>query len=161
MTSIVSAPADLVVATSDDIKVRFAGADLTAVLPAHVQALPGAVGVRVMVSGARGPETMDRDNKFESARLAWYQQRKSGEPAREESAPTMPGVLVLERVGALLRDDVGTEYRPVAGQIGGDGTEWEGSWTYLPHPPEAARTLWLEFTLDGEPTGKECEIRIQ
>ena len=161
MTSIVSAPADMVVATSDDIKVRFAGADLTAELPAHVQAPPGAVGVRIRVSGARGPQTMQRDSEFESARLAWYQRRQDGGPAWEESAPTMPGVLVLERVGVLLRDDLGTEYRSVAGQVGGDGTEWEGSWTYLPHPPEAARTLWLEFTLDGDLTGKECEIRIQ
>ncbi|MGQ1797059.1 hypothetical protein ACT4S5_08000 [Kocuria oceani] len=141
MASIVFAPADLVVATSDDIKVRFAGADLAAELPAHVQAPPGAVGVRVMVSGVRGPETMQRDSGFESARLAWYQQRQDGGPAREGSAPTMPGMLVLERVGALLRDDVGTECPSVAGQVGGDGTEWKGSWTYLPHPPEAARTL--------------------
>ena len=161
MTSIVSAPADLVVATSDDIKVRFAGIDLAADVPAHVQAPPGALGVRVMVSGFRGPKTVDRDNEYHAARLAWYQRRKSGESDSKESVPTMPGVLVLDRVKALLRDDLGTEYRSVAGQIGGDGTEWEGSWTYLPQPPEAARALWLEFTLDGEPTGKDCEFRIQ
>lgn len=161
MSSIVSAPADLVVATSDDIEVRFAGLDLAADLPAHVQAAPARLGVRVMVSGVRGPETMGRDNKFKAARLAWYQRRKGGDSAPEEAVSAMPGVLVLDRVAALLRDELGTEYRSVAGQIGGDGTEWEGSWTYLPQPPEAARTLWLEFTLDGEPTGKNCEIRIK
>lgn len=34
MTSIVSAPADLVIATCDDIKVRFAGIDLAAIFSA-------------------------------------------------------------------------------------------------------------------------------
>lgn len=161
MTFIVSAPADLVVATSEGIEVRFAGIGLATGPPAHVQAPLGALGVCVMVSGVRGPETMDRDNQFRTARLAWYQRRKSGGSVPEEPAPMMPGVLVLERVGALLRDDLGTEYRCVAAQIGGEGTEWEGAWTYLPQPPDMARTLWLEFTLDGEPTGRDCEIRLQ
>ncbi|MEX5270240.1 hypothetical protein [Kocuria sabuli] len=161
MTSIVSAPADPVVVDCDDIKVFFAGIDLAAILPAHVPVPLGVLGVQARAWGVRGPETMQRDSEFQAARLAWSQRRRSGGSVADEPVPTMPGVLVVDQVKALLRDDLGTEYLRVAGRIGGEGTEWQGSWTYPPQPPEAARTLWLEFTLDGEPAGKGFEIRVQ
>ena len=54
MGSIVSAPADLVIATSDGIDVRFAGIDLAAELSAHAQEPPGVHGVRVSLAAVRG-----------------------------------------------------------------------------------------------------------
>lgn len=158
MGSIVSAPADLVIATSDGIDVRFAGIDLAAELSAHAQEPPGVHGVRISLAAVRGAETMRRDGQFQVARLAWAQRRQD-QVAAEEPVPLMPGFAVLDRVGVVLTDEVGTEYRLVAGQVAGDGTEWEAAWEFVPQPPEAAGTLGLQFTLDGTPTGQTCQVR--
>ena len=159
MGSIVSAPADLVIATSDGIDVRFTGIDLAAELSAHAQEPPGGHGVRVSLAAVRGAETMRRDEQFRVARLAWAQ-REDGGRRGKEPAPLMPGFSVLDRVGAVLADEAGTEYRLVAGQAAGDGTEWESAWEFVPQPPAAAGILRLQFTLDGAPTGKTCEVRV-
>jgi hypothetical protein len=68
MGTIVSAPADLVVATSDGIDVRFAGIDLAASLSPHAQEPPGGHGVRISLAAVRGAETMRRDGQFQAAR---------------------------------------------------------------------------------------------
>ena len=160
MGTIVSAPADLVVATSDGIDVRFAGIDLAASLSPHAQEPPGGHGVRISLAAVRGAETMRRDGQFQAARLAWAQRRQD-KMTEEEPLPLMPGFSVLDRVWVVLSDELGTEYRLVAGQAAGDGTEWESAWEFVPPPPEAAGTLRLQFTLDGAPTGKTCEVWVQ
>ena len=159
MGSIVSAPADLVIATSDGIDVHFAGIDLDASLSAQAQEPPGGNGVRISLAAVRGEETMRRDGQFQAARLAWAQ-REDGGRRGKEPAPLMPGFSVLDRVGAVLADEAGTEYRLVAGQAAGDGTEWESAWEFVPQPSEVSGTLRLQFTLDGAPTGKTCEVRV-
>ncbi|WP_146111853.1 hypothetical protein [Arthrobacter sp. MYb227] len=73
----------------------------------------------------------------------------------------MPAVPVLERVQVEVSDDVGTEYRWAGGKIAGTGSEWEGSWGFIPEPPSNARLLTLAFTLDGEPTGKLCQLQLK
>ena len=159
MGSIVSAPADLVIATSDGIDVRFTGIDLAASLSPHAQEPPGGHGVRISLAAVRGAETMRRDGQFQAARLAWAQRRQD-KMTEEEPLPLMPGFSVLDRVGVVLSDELGTEYRLVAGQAAGDGTEWESAWEFVPQPPAAAGILRLQFTLDGAPTGKTCEVRV-
>ncbi|MHC5560912.1 hypothetical protein [Kocuria sp. U4B] len=159
MGSIVSAPADLVIATSDGIDVRFTGIDLAASLSPHAQEPPGGHGVRIGLAAVRGAETMRRDGQFQAARLAWAQRRQD-QMAEEEPVPLMPGFSVLDRVGVVLNDELGTEYRLVAGQAGGDGTEWESAWEFVPQPPKVAGILRLQFTLDGASTGKTCEVRV-
>ena len=161
MATIVSAPADLVVATSHGIDVRFAGFDLVPDLPPHATAPNRSGGVQVKLEGVRGLQTRQRDVQFEEARLAWAEQLKKHGPDVAGPAPTMPGVPVLDRVGVLVADDVGTEYRLLSGHVAGDGTEWSASWAYLPLPPKEAQNLSLRFTLDGMPTGKECELRLR
>ena len=44
--------------------------------------------------------------------------------------------------------------------MAGGGTEWDARWVYTPVPPAEARTLRLEFSVDGEPTGKYCELSL-
>ncbi|MEX5303937.1 hypothetical protein [Kocuria sabuli] len=115
--------------------------------------------MRVSLAAVRGAETMRRDGQFQAAHLAWAQRRQE-QMAEEEPVPLMPGFSVLDRVGVVLNDELGTEYRLVAGQAAGDGTEWESAWEFVPQPPEVPGTLRLQFTLDGTPTGKTCEVRV-
>lgn len=149
---LVSAPADLVVAESDGIAVRFAGVEVATVR--------GEPGLKVSLEGVRGQETVRRDQSFVDARLQWVEQRKEHGAESAGDAPIMPGVLALDPVKVLISDDAGTEYHWASGQVAGDGTEWAASWTYLPEPPANIRTLNLEFTLHGERTGKKCKIEL-
>jgi hypothetical protein len=160
MMTITSAPGDLVVATSDGVRVRFTGIELTTHLPGHLGALPGERGMKIGLEGIRSDETRRRDQSFDDARVQWVEQRRAQGAEGAGDMPTMPGVLALEPITVNISDDSGTEYRCVAGQIAGDGTEWAASWTYLPEPPEHVRSLNLEFALNGEPTGKNCQIRV-
>jgi hypothetical protein len=161
MTSIVFAPGDLVIATSDGIDVRFGGIELDTDVPPGPQRLEGGKGIRLRLEGVRGEETQRRDVLFLDARDTWIRRMKAQGLEAAGPSPTMPGVPVLERVNALLDDGLGTDYRCVKGQVAGDGTEWEASWVYLPNPPEAARNLRIWFTLDGIPTGRDCELQLR
>ncbi|GAA1621798.1 hypothetical protein [Georgenia ruanii] len=160
MATIVSAPADLLVATSDGIDVRFAGIVLRARFPSRPGYPRGGTGLGVRLAGVRGPETQRRDNLFLDAREMWAERLKTEGPDAAAGPPTMPGVPVLERVQATVSDDIDTAYRLIAGRVAGDGTEWDAAWIYAPAPPDTAGRLTLQFTLDGAPTGKECEIRL-
>jgi hypothetical protein len=160
MAVIISAPGDLVVATSNGIDVRFAGIDLAASDIQLTSDDQGGSGVRIKFECVRTQETYRRHLLFLQAREEWAEQLRTQGKDAAGAAPTMPGVPVLSRVKALLTDNLGTEYRLTGGQIAGDGTEWEASWDYSPAPPKVAQTLKLHFTLDGETTGKECEVRL-
>jgi hypothetical protein len=154
MMSICSAPGDLIVATSDGIDVRFAGVTI------DLELSGGGPGVRVLFEAVREAETARRDQKFADDRLAWARRLKARGSDAAGCAPTTPGVMVLERVRVLMNDDVGTEYRCESGQIGGDVSPWTSFWLHTPCPPDNARRLELQFTLDGETTGKECVVRL-
>ncbi|WJZ68408.1 hypothetical protein [Kocuria rosea] len=104
---------------------------------------------------------MRRDGQFYDARRAWAHRHGDVAPEGEESVPIMPGLDVLDRAGEVLSDELGTECHPVAGQVAGDGTEWESAWEFVPQALEAAGALRLQFTLDGTPAGKICEVRVQ
>lgn len=160
MTSIVFAPGDLIIATSDGIDVRFAGINLGVRVPHHALNLEGTRGVQVKLEGVRGFQTQQRDQQHESAILAWAERLKAHGRGNAGPAPTMPAVPVLDRVRSLVTDDVGTDYKLAAGQVAGSGTDWDASWIYSPEPPDAARILTLRFTLDGSPTGKECKVSL-
>lgn len=162
MTKVISAPGDLVVATSNGVDVRFAGLELTADIPAHGPVRAGGGGIKINLEVIRDQETGQRDHSFNEARLEWVQQRRaqSVESAELGPMPTMPGVLAFEPVELQITDDIGTDYRFIAGQVAGDGTEWSASWTYLPEPPRQAKNLNLVFTLYGTPTGKSCVIQL-
>ena len=154
MATIVSAPPDLVASVSDGISVRFVGIDLDA------KSWDGKVGVRVNLAAARGPETSRRDAEFHTAREAWARELKERGKDAAGDPPTMPGVPVLSAVQVKITDDVGTEYGLIAGQVAGDGTDWDASWIYAPRPPADAGRLRLEFTLDGQPTGRTCALSL-
>jgi len=155
MASIASAPSDLIVATSDGIRIRFVGMELDAT------SWDGNAGLEVRLQGVRGAETSRRDAEFRVALDAWARRlTERGKDAAGE-APTMPGVRVLDRVKVSITDDVGTEYQLVAGQAAGDGTDWDAAWIYAPRPPATAAHLYLRFTLDGHPTGIECALSLR
>jgi len=160
MMTIVSAPADLVVAESDGIAVRFAGVELTRQMPSHVAAVQGEPGIRVNLEGVRSHETVRRDQSFVEARLQWVELRKEHGAESAGDGPIMPGVLALEPIKVVISDDAGTEYHWASGQVAGDGTEWAASWTFLPEPPKNVRTLGLDFTLNGESTGRKCRVEL-
>jgi hypothetical protein len=77
MASIVSAPGDLIIATSDGIDVRFAGIRVDIDLPPHVDSSNGGCGIHISLEGVRGPETRQRDVHFDAARQAWVERRKT------------------------------------------------------------------------------------
>jgi hypothetical protein len=160
MTRVISAPADLVVATSDSVDVRFAGFELTSDIPGHVQIRPGERAIKISLQAVRGHETGLRDHSYDQARLQWAEQIRTDGAESAGPMPTMPGILVFKPVELTITDDSGTDYHFVAGQVAGDGTEWSASWTYLPEPPTHVKRLKLVFTLHGTPTGKSCEIQL-
>lgn len=154
MAITVIAPADLVVAESDGITIQLGGVQLDA------QGWDGQAGMRVHLHGLRGPETMRRDEDFHAAREAWCRDFQQHGQDLAVDPPQMPGVAVLDRVQVVVSDDVGTDYRLLAGQVAGDGTDWEASWVHGPFPPAHASRLHLTFTLDGEPTGSDCTVLL-
>jgi hypothetical protein len=98
-------------------------------------------GIELNIGVPPGPEHPER-GKGVRIRLAGVQ----GEETQRRDA-ALPGL--------------GTGYRCVKDQMAGDGTNWEASWLYLPGPPDAARILSIRFTMDGVPTGKECEVLLR
>lgn len=160
MTTIVSAPGDLIIATSDGIDVRFAGIEPTFRFPVGVGPVTGSGGITVYFEGVTSRETLDRDNHHLEKIEQWAARGKSHGTDAAGPYPIMPGVPVLERVKVRISDDVGTDYRWVGGKLAGTGTEWEGCWGYAPEPPKDARFLTLDFTLDDELTGKRCQLQL-
>jgi hypothetical protein len=160
MTEVISAPGDLIVATSDGVDVRFAGLELTADVPGHVQVQPGERAIKINLEAIRCLVTAQRDQIYNEAMLEWVERRKSQGAESAGPVPIMPGVLAFEPVDLQITDDCGTDYRFVSGQAAGDGTEWSASRTYLPEPPRQANILSLVFMLHGSPTGKSCKIQI-
>lgn len=143
-----TAPADLVIAHVDGIPVRLAGIEVD------------PTGLHVSYQGTRGDETRERDARHGRAMQAWAQQHATHGKDAAGHPPQMPGVPILEPVGATLGDDHGTTYRLTSGQVAGDGTEWEATWTYTPAPPPGVDLVRFRFTVNGEPTGKECQLHL-
>jgi hypothetical protein len=159
MMALTYAPHDLVVGTSDGIDVRFAGVELKDA-PRYVGISAGQPGIHVYLSGVRGDETMSRDVRLERERQEWLERCEAAGSDQAGNPPPMPGIAVLERLTAVVSDDVGTKYRRAGGQAAGSGTEWDARWIYTPAPPAKARALRFEFSVDGEPTGKYCELNL-
>ncbi|MFS0717972.1 hypothetical protein ABC337_09515 [Arthrobacter sp. 1P04PC] len=160
MKVLTHAPADLVIGTSDGVDVRFAGAQLKDTPGDVAGANARRIGIHLSLSGVRGEETMSRDVLFERDRYEWAERRKAARADATENAPAMPGVAVFERLTTVVSDDLGTEYQWSGGQVAGGGTEWEAHWIYTPAPPAEARTLRFEFSIDGQPTGRYCELKL-
>ncbi len=102
---------------------------------------------------------MARDTRFLRKREDWAARGGASGPEATEAPPVMPGIAVFERITTHL-DDIGTEYRQAGGKAAGDGTEWDAVWVYVPAPPRSAQTVRLEFRVDGEPTGRYCELTM-
>lgn len=158
--NIISAPADLVIANSDGINVRFAGINLERA-PGYVGQRAGEQSVYLHLNGIRGTETQLRDGQFLRDLQAWVERDKDLEVVgREEHPPQMPAIAVFDQIGIQLTDDVGTEYRRTGGKVAGNGTEWDALWIYAPAPPPNARTLRIEFDVSGRSTGKHCVLTL-
>lgn len=157
MMAITHAPTNLVIGSSDGIDIRFAGIELKDA-PGYSGLGAGQPSIHLQLSGVRGEETALRDGRFEQDRLEWWERRRAAGSDRTENAPQMPGVAVFDRLTAAISDDIGTTYRLSGGQLAGDRTEWEARWIYTPTPPAGARTLRLEFSVDGTATGDYCEL---
>ena len=76
MMTVISAPGDLIIATSQGIDVRFAGIELTTDLPVHPESSPER-GIRISLEGIRDQETQHRDQGYVEALLRWVEQRKA------------------------------------------------------------------------------------
>lgn len=159
--TVISAPSDLVVATNDGVGVRFAGIESIADVPIVSAEWLGKEGLRIYFQGILSDETRQRDSRYEEQLNQWVELRERAGIDAAGDAPSMPGELVLGVVGAVISDDVGTTYRLSTGQVAGGMSSWESTWVYLPAPPKAARILTLEFTVNGEPTGKTCKIQLE
>ena len=159
MNAITNAPQDLVIATCDTIDIRFAGVRFENA-PNSVGRGAGQPSIRFHLTGVRGQETMSRDNQFQRDLEEWAARRKTEGPDSVAPLSKMPGVVVFERITTQITDDVGTEYRWAGGRVAGGGTEWDATWFFQPAPPLGARTLRFEFSVDGEATGKHCEVSL-
>ncbi|MDJ0313456.1 hypothetical protein [Arthrobacter sp. H35-D1] len=160
MTSIVWAPGDLIVATNDGVDVRFAGVEITPDVPAFLGRVPGERGIRVQLAGVTSAETMELDSAYLSEMEAWGRGLKLHGKDSAGRPPVMPGETVLSAVKAVITDNHDTDYHCVAGQVAGTGSEWDGSWVFVPEPPEQVNHITIEFTLKGEPTGKSCRVQL-
>ncbi len=160
MMTIVSAPGDLIVATNDGVGVRFGGIESISDVPVISAEWLGKTGIRLYFQGIRSEDTIQRDIRHDEEMLQWVNLRKSAGAEATGDAPAMPGQLVLGSVGVNISDDIGTSYRMSTGQVAGSGSNWEATWVYLPEPPSGAQLLTLEFTLDDEPTGTTCHVKL-
>lgn len=160
MTTIVWAPGDLIVASNEGLAVRLAGVGLTRDVPEHLGATVGERGVRIGLEVTRNLETQRRDIAYLEAFEAWVAEQKLHGRDMAGPPPTMPGQVVLSAVKANITDNHDTVYGCVAGRWAGTGTEWDGSWTFIPEPPAGVKHLTIEFTVNGELTGKSCRVQL-
>ncbi|WP_315915381.1 hypothetical protein [Arthrobacter sp. lap29] len=160
MTSIVWAPADLIIASNQGVAVRFAGVEVTSEILELMGPGANGRGIRVHLAGARGQATMERDSAYVTALEAWAKERTAHGKEEAGPRPIMPGETVLTPVQAVITDNHETEYRRVGGRVAGTGTEWSASWDFVPEPPPGVKHLSLEFTLHGELTGKSVRIQL-
>lgn len=160
MTSIVWAPGDLIVATHEGVEVRFAGVEITSEAAGYMGRLPGERVIKVHLAGVTSAVTMDLDNSHLRALEAWGEERKLHGADSVGRPPVMPGDAVLSAVKAIVTDNHDTEYGWVAGRVAGTGSEWDSSWMFAPEPPEGVKHLTIEFTLNGELTGKSCRVQL-
>lgn len=155
MTTIVSAPGDLIVATIDEVGVRLVGIEVTKA-PYFVDVPSATPCIVVYLSAARGYETVHHD-----AEIARTRSREDLAAEAEEAQRDGPPKLSnLGRMGVTITDDVGTEYEPSGFRMVGDGIGWDDMRVYAPAPPSTALTLHLDFTVDGESTESSCEIAL-
>lgn len=160
MTTIVWAPGDLIVASIEGIDIRLAGVSLVPDVPEHLGATVGERGVRIRLEATRNLETQRRDIAYLRDFEAWVAEQRLQGKGNAGSPPPMPGEGVLSAVEANITDNHDTAYLCVAGQWAGTGTEWDGSWTFLPEPPAGVKHLNVEFTLHGELTGKSVRVQL-
>ncbi|AIY00162.1 hypothetical protein ART_0563 [Arthrobacter sp. PAMC 25486] len=160
MTVIVWAPGDLIVASNEGVDVRLAGVELTSDAPVHHGAKPGERGVRIGLEANRNLETQHRDLAYLEAFEAWDAEQKLHGKGKAGSPPPMPGQVVLSAVKPVITDNHDTDYRCVGGQWAGTGTDWDGSWTFVPEPPAGVKHLTIEFTVNGDLTGKSCRVQL-
>jgi len=159
MTTIVWAPGDLVVAGSQGVDVRLAGVEITADIPHRLGQPAGERGILVHLACVTGPATMKLHGDHELAMHAWGERRKAGGADAAGPPPAMPGETILRTVQPMVSDNRDTDYRWVASQFAGTGTEWDGRWAIVPEPPAGVKHLTIEFTVDGVLTGKS--VRVQ
>lgn len=160
MTTIVWAPGDLVVASNEGVDVRLAGVSLVPDVPEHLGGTAGGHGVRIGLEATRNLETQRRDIAYVQEFEAWAAEQQLHGKDTAGPPPAMPGQAVLSAVKATITDNHDTAYRCVAGQWAGTGTEWDGSWTFLPEPPTGVKHLTIEFTVNGELTGRSCRVQL-
>jgi hypothetical protein len=97
MMTVMSAPGDLVVATSDGIGVRFAGVELTTHLPAHLGGYVKLYGEEPLPKGAVAPKRTRGRSRYvntECCRPASSRCRKQGRLHHER------GEYISARIGS-------------------------------------------------------------
>lgn len=155
MTSIISAPGSLIVATIEKVDVRLAGIEVTNA-PLDVDVPSGTPCVVVYLSAARGYETVTHDGEIARTR-SLEDLAAEAEEAQKDGPPKLSN---LSRVGVTITDDEGTQYEPCGFRMVGDGTGWDDMRVYTPAPSSAATTLHLDFTVDGESTDSRCDVAL-
>jgi hypothetical protein len=109
----------------------------------------------------RGAVAQEIEQEHAAATRDWQEQ-----VVHDRHAPHPPWP--AERLGGAprLHDDVGTQYAPASGVIGGDGRLWTADWLYRPPPPAHATILIVEtgasrveLALPEREQPSECETR--
>jgi hypothetical protein len=109
--------------------------------------------VEIGLDALPGPIRNERTHLFQAARASWEAAAQPG------SVPPPWPAESLRPLVIGLSDDVGTDYRHVSGESGGEDTPWAAIWRFLPRPPEAAGQLRLAFTAPGQAT-VDIELRL-
>ncbi|KNC20470.1 hypothetical protein AC792_00510 [Arthrobacter sp. RIT-PI-e] len=159
MMRLIHAPGDPVIATVDGISVRFAGIEL---LEPSGSSTVGPLNLMMCLylSAVRGSETALRDARFRLKQQQRWEQVHAGEQD-PFGFPWWPVESIYDRITTKLSDDLGTRYERAGGQVGGEGREWEMVLRYTTIPPLEARTLHVEFSVDGVSTGRTCKIALE
>ncbi|KNC19980.1 hypothetical protein AC792_03025 [Arthrobacter sp. RIT-PI-e] len=110
----------------------------------------------VYFSAARGYETVSHD--AEMAQTRSFEDLVAEAVEAQKDGP--PKLSNLSRVAATLTDDEGTQYEPSGFRMVGDGTGWDDMRVYTPAPPSHAVMLHLDFTIDGDSTGRSCDVDL-
>ncbi len=160
MTTIVWAPGDLVIANSEGVDIRFAGVEITADIPHYKGQPAGERGILVRLACVTGPVTTKLHSDHGLAMHQWGEKRKAGGAEAAGPPPVMPGETILKIVRPVVNDNHDTDYRWVAAQFAGTGTEWDGRWAFVPEPPAGVKHLNIEFTVAGALTGKSVRVQL-
>src|SRR2546423_4786402 len=112
-----------------------------------IEVWPDEVVVRAR--GLPSERTAALEDEFSDALERWHRQS-----ADTDAVPRQPAERIFD-VAVSVADDADTAYAPTTSARGGSGAMFRADWTFVPGPPESARSLVVR--IDGSATTIELD----